>query len=65
MNMSNNSLCCDYCEVTHFEMPIIEKPKRFCLNVKIYDLSPINTDGRAVDNICLECLKEQIDNYGI
>lgn len=46
-------------------MPIIEKPKRFCLNVKVYDLKSINLDGREVDNICLECLKEQIDNYGI
>ena len=62
---NNNSLCCDYCQVTHFQMPIIEKPKRFCLNVKVYDLTSINFDGREVDNICLECLKEQIDNYGI
>lgn len=63
--MSKNSLRCDYCENTHFEIPIIEKPKRFGLNAKVYALSQVNSDGREVDNICLECLKEQIDNYGI
>ncbi|WP_324728807.1 hypothetical protein VO178_19590 [Lysinibacillus fusiformis] len=42
-----------------------EKPKRFALNVKVHDLTQVNSDGREVDNICLECLKVQIDNYGI
>lgn len=62
--MSNNTLCCDYCESTYREVPIIEKPKRFALK-KVCDLTQVNSDGREVDNICLECLKEQIDNYGI
>ncbi|WP_431030326.1 hypothetical protein [Lysinibacillus sp. LZ02] len=64
--MSNQqSLCCDACGTTHFEIPIIEKPKRFALKSKIHDLTVSNTDGRATDNICLECLTELIDNYGI
>lgn len=64
--MSNEkSLCCDVCGVTHFETVIVEKPKRFALKGKIHDLSVTNTDGRANDNICLECLSEGIDNYGI
>jgi len=63
--MSNQTLCCDYCESTHREVPIIENPKRFALNTKVYDLTQVNSDGREVDNICLECLKEQIENYVI
>jgi len=63
--MSNQTLCCDYCESTHFEIHILEKPKRFALNAKVHDLTQVNSDGREVDNICLECLKEQIENYVI
>lgn len=63
--MSNQTLCCDYCESTHWDIPIIEKPKRFAMNGKLYALKQVNSDGREVDNICIECLKEQIDNYGI
>ena len=61
--MSNNTLCCDYCESTYRKY-LSSKTKTICFE-KVCDLTQVNSDGREVDNICLECLKEQIDNYGI
>jgi hypothetical protein len=49
------------CERDHFEVSIIEKPFRFCVDAKAFELPQINPDGRKQDNICLECLSEEID----
>lgn len=57
----SNSLCCEQCGKTHFEVPIIEKPLRFCSVVKVYVLGQNNPDGREQDNICINCLQNEIE----
>lgn len=59
---NNNSLCCDVCNKTHFETPIIEKPLRVARKAKVISLSHNNQDGRKVDNICLTCLQKEIND---
>lgn len=59
--MSDNMMRCDVCKKNHFEVSIIEKPFRFCVNSEIFDLPQINSDGRRQDNICLKCLADEID----
>lgn len=58
--MSNNRLRCEVCKKDHFEVPIIEKPLRFCFDSKVVELSQLNDDSRKQDNICLNCLTEEI-----
>ncbi len=59
--MKNNTLCCHYCGEENRHVPIIEKPKRFGHKGKMNFLAQINNDGREVDNICLDCLSEEIE----
>lgn len=55
----SNTLCCDICNVTSFETPIIEKPLQLCRKAKIYKLSQVNKDNRKQDNTCLDCLRNE------
>lgn len=57
----DNTLCCETCQKSHREIPIIEKPVRFGSKTKIYELSQINLDNRQQDNICLACLQNEIN----
>jgi hypothetical protein len=59
--MKSDTLCCDYCEEENKYKPIIEKPKRFGWKYRVHQLVQINKDSRPVDNICLDCLGEEID----
>lgn len=56
--MSDDKLRCERCERDHQEVPIIEKPLRFCLNAKVVKVPQLNRDGRKQDNVCLACLQE-------
>lgn len=55
-----NELDCDTCFTSHKDTPIIEKPSRFG-HKGIIRLEALNVDDRPVDNICLDCLKDEID----
>ena len=57
----DNRLRCEVCGCDHKETPIIEKPLRFCSNVRVFPLPQLNEDGRKQDNICLDCLAEEIE----
>ena len=59
--MNNNTLDYDYCGEEHKNTPIIEKPKRFGYKGKIYGLPQINSGRRTVDNVCLNCLNEELE----
>lgn len=59
--MSDDRLRCEVCQRDHFEVPVIEKPFRFCHEAKVFELPQINSNGRNQDNICLPCLAEEID----
>ncbi|MEE5181155.1 hypothetical protein JDW21_19025 [Bacillus subtilis] len=60
--MAENTLKCDHCGEENWYTPIVEQPTRFGYKGKIHQLVQINNDGRKVDNICLSCLKESIEN---
>ena len=59
--MGDITLKCEVCGRNHREIPIIQKPLRFCYETNIHDLPQINRDGRSQDNICLPCLEEEVD----
>lgn len=65
--MGSNTLICDSCEEENYFVPIIEKPRRFGYKGAVSFLPQINNDGREADNICLDCLSEEVevikDNY--
>lgn len=63
--MDNNRLRCEICGRSHFETPIIEKPLRFGSKANIYTLSQVNNDNRKQDNICLDCLKKEIEKVSL
>lgn len=58
--MSHDILCCDYCGEDHYQTTIIEKPLRFGHKGEIYSLWQMKNDGRLQDNICLQCLNQDI-----
>lgn len=57
----DNRLCCDECFTLNTDVPIIEKPMRVGYRSKVISLNQNNEDGRSVDNICLDCLEEDIN----
>lgn len=59
--MSTETLKCDLCGEENRYAPIVEKPKRFGFEGRIHTLPVINQDGRASDNICLQCLEQEIE----
>lgn len=61
--MASNTIVCDYCGEEHYYVPIIEKPKRFGYQGEINYLPQINKSGRVGDNICLNCLSEEIQVF--
>ncbi|MED2488270.1 hypothetical protein P4120_09355 [Bacillus thuringiensis] len=57
-----NILKCETCGSTVHERPIIEKPLRFAYKSQIESLKQETNDHRAQENICLKCLKEEIEH---
>lgn len=55
-----NILKCETCGSTVHETPIIEKPLRFAYKSQIENMKQETNDTREQENICLECLQEEI-----
>lgn len=51
-----NILSCEYCDATHRECVILEKPKRYGYKGDIFYTAKNNRDGREQDNMCSNCL---------
>ncbi|MCY7911163.1 hypothetical protein MOB65_20115 [Bacillus inaquosorum] len=60
--MTQETLRCDHCGEGYRHAPIVEQPTRFGYKGRIHQIAQINNDGREVDNICIHCLIETIDN---
>lgn len=54
-------LRCDTCFTSSKHVPIVEKPARYSYKTEVILLDNKNMEGKAVDIICLDCLKEEIE----
>ena len=60
--LSLYTLVYETCNRSNKETPIIEKPVRFGFE-KPHDLPQYNFVGRKQDNICIDCLNEEIETF--
>lgn len=59
--MSNIIMKCETCGKTVHEIIIIRKPKEVAYKSNISAVPQNNIDGREQDNICLNCLKKELE----
>lgn len=57
----DNILSCETCGKTCRETAIVEKPVRFAFLSDIVEMEQSTDDGRKQENICLDCLVEEIE----